>query len=210
MGIFEYFKSLFQGKKPTPAAAQTQVEQPVESGEQNVKMTPSEFEEFLRRGGNMDYTMSKVENMEERIKAISEHPIQKKVIEHEILSGMLETMKDMNTKLSYLPEINERVNSLPTLAETYSLIQKMTPGAPPNVQKELEQMVGKVESQLDEAYLLLLKGRGEMTAEQVSQEFKISRNTASERLNKLCDLGKTKKTRKNRKVFFTLTSEGVV
>ncbi len=213
MGVIEYIKSLFYGKRPAPAAVQTTTqaaEKPAEPAETNVKMTPSEFEEFLRQGGKMDYNISRVENMEERIKAISEHPIQKKVIEHEILAGMLETMKDMNSKLSYLPEINERVNTLPTLAETYSLMQKMTSGAPPAVKRELDQITGKVESQLDEAYLLLLKGKGELTAVAVAEEFKISRNTASERLNRLCDLGKIKKLRKDRKVFFSLTSEGVV
>ncbi|MBI3413079.1 MAG: hypothetical protein HY051_03300 [Candidatus Aenigmarchaeota archaeon] len=204
MGLVDSLKALFFGRKEV-------VKQPLQqmAEEKSVKMTPEEFEEFLRKGGNMDYTISKVENMEERIKAISEHPIQKKVIEHEIFSGMLETMKEMNGKLSYLPEMSERVNSLPTMNEMYALLEKMTPGAPPDVKRDLDKLAGKVESELDEAYLLLLKGKGEMTAETVATEFRISRNTASERLNALCDLGKIKKTRRNRKVFFSLTSESV-
>ncbi len=212
MGVVDYLKSLFFGRreasKPEPQAVRSAPETPV--NEENVKMTPTEFEEFLRRGGKMDYAINRVESMEERIKAISEHPIQKKVIEHEILGGILETMKEMNAKLSYLPDMNERVNSLPTLPEIYSLIDKMSPGAPPELRRQLDQLAGKVESELDEAYLLLLKSKGEMTAEAVATEFKISRNTASERLNALCDLGKTKKTRRNRKVFFSLTSERIV
>ncbi|MBI1972076.1 MAG: helix-turn-helix transcriptional regulator [Candidatus Aenigmarchaeota archaeon] len=208
MGIIDYLKALFSGKKEAANQPLQQVEQARAPAEEKpTKMTPEEFEEFLRQGGKMDYAINRVENMEERIKAISEHPIQKKIIEHEILSGILETLKEMNSKLSYLPELHERVNSLPTLNEVYSLLDKMTPGAPPEVRRQLDQLVGKVESELDEAYLLLLRGKGEMTAEQVSQEFKISRNTASERLNALCDLGKIKKIRRNRKVFFSLTSE---
>ncbi|MBI4167821.1 MAG: winged helix-turn-helix transcriptional regulator [Candidatus Aenigmarchaeota archaeon] len=205
MGFIDSLKTLFFGKKET---VKPPVQQDIARPDNNaVKMTPEEFEEFLRKGGNMDYTINKVENMEERIKAISEHPIQKKVIEHEILSGMLETMKDMNSKLSYLPEIGARVNSLPTMNEIYAVMEKMNPGAPASVRKDLEKIVGKVESELDEAYLLLLKGKGEMTADSAAAEFKISRNTASERLNALCDLGKIKKIRRNRKVFFSLTSE---
>lgn len=206
MGVVEYLKSLFFGRKE--AVKQTV---PLETATENkpIRMTPEEFEEFLRQGGKMDYAINRVENMEERIKAISEHPIQKKVIEHEILSGILETLREMNAKLSYLPEMNERVNSLPTLNEVYALMEKMTPGAPPEVKRRLDRLVGKVESELDEAYLLLLKGKGEMTAEAVAIEFKISRNTASERLNALYDLGKIKKIRRNRKVFFSLTSVDV-
>ncbi len=212
MGVVDYLKSLFFGRREAPRNEPQAVGSAPETpaNEENVKMTPAEFEEFLRRGGKMDYTINRVENMEERIKAISEHPIQKKVIEHEILAGILEAMKEMNTKLSYLPEMNERVNSLPTLPEIYSLVDKMSPGAPPEVKRQLDRLAGRVESELDEAYLLLLKSRGEMTAEAVAAEFKISRNTASERLNALCGLGKTKKTRRNRKVFFSLTSEGAV
>ncbi|MBI4176943.1 MAG: winged helix-turn-helix transcriptional regulator [Candidatus Aenigmarchaeota archaeon] len=212
VGFVEYLKLLFFGKKEPVKTelGSLQAAPAAEQAEKPVKMSPEEFEEFLRKGGNMDYTISKVENMEERIKAISEHPIQKKVIEHEILSGMLETMKEMNAKLSYLPEVSGRVNSLPTLNEIYAVMEKMSPGAPDSVRKDIEKIVGKVESELDEAYLLLLKGKGEMTADTVATEFKISRNTASERLNVLCDLGKIKKTRRNRKVFFSLTSECVV
>jgi len=209
MSFWGFLKSLFSGEKrpeepPIPQAVET-----MPAGE-NTKMTPGEFEDFLRRGGKMDYAINKVENMEERIRAISEHPIQKKVIEHEMMASILDVLKEMNTKLSHLPEINDRVNSLPTLNEVYSLMQKMSPDAPPQIRKDIEQMVGKVESELDEAYLLLIKSKGEMTAEQVSQEFKISRNTASERLNTLCGLGKIKKTRRNRKVFFSLVSENII
>ncbi len=213
MGVVDYLKSLFFGRREGPKAGPQAVESAPElqkEGGENIKMTPAEFEEFLRQGGKMDYTINKVERMEERIKAISEHPIQKKIIEHEVLSEMTGVLKEMNAKLSYLPEINERVNSLPTLPEIYSLVDKMSPGAPPEVRRQLDQLAGKVESELDEAYLMLLKSKGEMTAGAVAAEFKISRNTASERLNALCDLGKTKKTRRVRKVFFSLTSEGVV
>ncbi len=208
MGVVEYLKSLFFGRKSPVKNEQQAMQQPLEQ-DKPIKMTPEEFEEFLRKGGNMDYTINKVENMEERIKAISEHPIQKKVIEHEILSGMLETMKDMNSKLSYLPEIGARVNSLPTMNEMYAVMEKITSGAPDSVKKDLEKIVGKVESELDEAYLLLLTAKGELTADAVAIEFKISRNTASERLNALCDLGKIKKIRRNRKVFFSLTSGAI-
>ncbi len=211
MGFVDSLKALFFGKKEAVRNEQQTMSQPPAHKENNtVKMTPEEFEEFLRKGGNMDYTINKVENMEERIKAISEHPIQKKVIEHEIFSGMLETMKEMNAKLSYLPEMSERVNTLPTKNEMYAIMERLTPGAPPDVKRDLDKISGKVESELDEAYLLLLKGTGELTADAVSQEFKISRNTASERLNALCDLGKIKKMRRNRKVFFSLTSDDVV
>ena len=211
MGFVDSLKAFIFGRKEAVKTEQHVLQHaPVQTENKTVKMTPEEFEEFLRKGGNMDYTINKVENMEERIKAISEHPIQKKVIEHEIFSGMLETMKEMNSKLSYLPEMSERVNALPTKNEMYALMERLTPGAPANVKRDLDKMAGKVESELDEAYLLLLKGKGEMAAEAVSQEFKISRNTASERLNALCDLGKIKKIRRNRKVFFSLTSENVI
>lgn len=212
VGVIDYLKSLFFGKRAAPGSEQQAIRSAPETpaNGENVKMTPAEFEEFLRQGGKMDYAINRVESMEERIKAISEHPIQKKIIEHEILGGILETMKEMNAKLSYLPEMNERVNSLPTLPEIYSLVDKMSPGAPPEVRRQLDRLAGKIESELDEAYLLLLKSKGEMTAEAVATEFKISRNTASERLNALCDLGKTKKIRRNRKVFFSLTSESAV
>ena len=213
MGILDTLKSFF-AKKPDQAPAVVQESQPIaqtspismEEPVEKIKMTPEEFEDFLRKGGKMDYALGKIENMEEKIKSISEHPIQKQIIDHELMTNMLEILKEINLNTSLLHEIKPRVDSLPTLPEIYSVMQQMSE-ITPETKKKLDQITGKVASELDELYLTYLQARRQATAVDVADELKISRNTASERLNNLVELGKVKKFRKNRRVFFSLTSE---
>lgn len=213
MGVLDKIMAIFVKKPaqtvpsaqeipPPPQPVAAVGEEPVEK----IKMTPEEFEDFLRKGGKMDYALSKIENVEERIKSISEHPIQKQIIDHELMSNMLEILKEININTSQLHEIKSRVDSLPTMPEIYSVVQQMAT-ITPETKKKLDQMTGKVSSELDELYLTYLQAKRQASAVDVADELKISRNTASERLNKLVELGKVKKFRKNRKVFFSLVSE---
>lgn len=213
MGILDTVRAFFAKKPAQTEPSAIQALQPVEQAQavgeepvEKIKMTPEEFEDFLRKGGKMDYALSKIENMEERIKSISEHPIQKQIIDHELMSNMLEILKEINLNTSSLHEIKSRVDSLPTMPEIYSVVQQMATMTP-ETKKKLDQMAGKVASELDELYLTYLQAKRQATAVDVASELKISRNTASERLNKLVELGKVKKFRKDRKVFFSLVSE---
>ncbi len=213
MGILDKIMTFFAKKPAQTEPSTAQAVQPVEQATavaeepvEKIKMTPEEFEDFLRKGGRMDYALSKIENVEEKIKSISEHPIQKQIIDHELMTNMLEILKEININTSSLHEIKSRVDSLPTMPEIYSVVQQMAT-ITPEAKKKLDQMAGKVASELDELYLTYLQAKRQATAVDVASELKISRNTASERLNKLVELGKAKKFRKNRKVFFSLASE---
>lgn len=196
MSLLDKIKALFRKEK-------VEIKELEEA--QKLRMNTAEFEEFLRQGGKADYATMRIENLEDRIKSIAEHPIQKKIIDIELLTRIIEILKDINEKVSVIPDIKSRTQTLPTLQEMASVLQKAMPERELEGRERLEKIAGSMESELDENYVEILSG-GELTAEEVAGRLNVSRNTASERLNKLVEIGKARKARKNRKVFFSLAS----
>jgi len=132
------------------------------------------------------------------VETVKEHPLsQARVINDQLLGLLTKVLASMDRKLDKL----DKLDSILRLLEQGKVeIEEKGFDVPEAIEtaiKELERVTVKDR----DAYGVLLK-KGSMTANNLSKEMKISRSTASSRLNRLYDLNLVDKKAIGKKIIF--------
>ena len=174
MGIFDFLK---RKKKKRVGTVPTQAKYPV------VEPLPTKdlLKEWLK-------TVEMVEN----------HPLsQVRVINTAILSELTRVLNSMNEKL-------EKLNKLNKIADMLEEVRSQIKDAGIST-KNIDNIISTIKGLTikDREYLDLFEEGEELTTEEFAKRAKLSRSTASSRLNKLFSMGLLEKKAQGKKIVFT-------
>ncbi len=152
---------------------------------------------------HIDLTQTKklVEAWKNAVEMVQDHPLsQARIINTQLLEVLTNVLESMDNKLGKLDKLDEILQLLKEgkkeLDEKGIKIDKLD--------RAIIELEGATVKDRD-AYKVLLE-KGEMTADRLAQIMKISRSSASSRLNRMYELGMVDKRAKGKKIFFSAKS----
>ncbi len=150
---------------------------------------------------NLSSTKILIEDWEESVNRISDHPLsQAKIINTQFLQKLTNILNSMNQKLNNLNKLNDILSLLKESRAEIKIVGGDT--------KKIDKAIKEVEDLTvrDEEVIKILNDKGPQTAEQLSRKIGVSRSTASSRLNRLHKKGIVRKKADGRKIFYSLYS----
>jgi DNA-binding transcriptional ArsR family regulator len=143
-------------------------------------------------------TSKLVSNWKNAVEMVQDHPLsQARILNTQLLEVLTNVLESMDGKLDNLVKLDEIIALLKEgskeLKEKGVKSDKIEEAI-----KELERATVKDR----DAYQVLFE-RGEMTADRLAKEMKISRSTASSRLNRMYDIGMVDKKAIGKKIYFS-------
>jgi len=143
------------------------------------------------------------------VKRLQSHPFsQVKIINTSLLESLTEVLRSMDSKLN---NVDSKLDNLEKLDEILEILrQSQIELKEKGIKSEkLDSAIEKL-SQFtikDKKALQILKDKGPMTAEEFSKAAKVSRSTASFRLNRLFEKGIVEKFSDGKRILFKFKSE---
>jgi len=177
-------------------APKTHVTQPEQI--QHVEPTKEEIFQYTEEV-NLPETKQLLEEWEEQIKSLQDHPLsQVKIINTELLGALTRILRSIDKKLSDLEKLD---SILELLEKSKEKIEKQGIFSP-----ELNVAIERLASLTlkDKTMIDVLSQHDRLTAEEISEKIGVSRSTCSSRLNKLYMFGMVEKVPVGKKIYFKL------
>jgi uncharacterized membrane protein len=134
---------------------------------------------------SLEKTRELIQEWQIQIERVQDHPLsQVRVINTQLLEQLTDVLKSMNMKLDSLEKLNQILEIL---------------------KKEMAEERPRVSEGLtlkDREAFKILKEKGPLSARELAKELKISRSTASSRLNRLYAFGVASKEAREREIIF--------
>ncbi len=142
----------------------------------------------------LEDTKELLEEWRKTVEAIQEHPLSQ--------AGIINT-KLLELLTNLLGSVDKKLEKLDLLDEIARLLRESSEEKEAEAEEIEEDIIRKFGATVKDrdAYNILLK-KGPMSAEQLALEMKVSRSTASARLNRLFNLGLVDKEARGKEIFY--------
>lgn len=147
-------------------------------------------------------TKALLKNWDQQVKTIQDHPLsQAKIINTQLLARLTEVLKSMDERLEQLVKLDEILDLLNKSKEEIADKGVISE----NLDKAIRQL--QLISIKDKEVIEVLQKKGKLTADQMSNEIKVTRSTCSSRLNRLYTLGLLDKEAVGKRIFYKIKKD---
>lgn len=202
MGIINTFKHLVSSKRrkekgKTHGVGEVKGPQP-----KQIQHKTKQIKEEKPTKSTSVESSSIVKDWERQVQLVKQHPLsQIKIINQTLLETLTEVLKSIDSKLDNLTKIDEVIDLLKSKEKKLKEEGVET--------REISKAINKLENITfkDKQVLETLEGEKKLSAEQMADVLKITRSTASLRLNRLYEIGVLEKEATGKNILFKLKKE---